>query len=376
MDLNKIRKDIDSIDRELLDLFQKRMNLCRDVAAYKKANNMPIFQAEREVQILDKMEALAETDMKAASRALFTVIMDISKNLQQKLISGESTATVLKESELQNASVIGCQGCPGANSETAAKTFFPNLEPIYYPSFHQVFEAVESGEIEYGVLPIYNSTAGSVTQTYDLMAKYNFFITSMNQVEVANCLAVRKGTKIKDITCVYSHPQALSQCSEFIKKHKLKIKDYDNTATAARMVRDSEEPIASICSERCARLTGLEILETRISNVLPNFTRFICITKEIEGSPEADIISVMLTLPNTPGILSKLLMKFFLSGIDLVKIENRPIRDGSFDVMFYIDFKGNLRDRKMSLFITDLCRSCKEFKLLGNAAVDELHMVN
>lgn len=367
MNLNEIRNQIDSMDREILDLFQKRMNLCRDVAAYKKANNMQIFQESREQQILNKMEYLAEDDMKAGARALFTVIMDISKKLQQQLISADSDAPVLGIPDFGAAKVVGCQGCAGANSEAATKIFFPDHEPLYYPSFHQVFEAVESGEIQYGVLPIYNSTAGSVTQTYDLMGKYNFFITAMNQVEVANCLAVRKGTKMEDITKVYSHPQALSQCSDFIKRHKLRIKDYDNTATAARMVAESDQPIAAICSERCAKLTGLEILENRISNVLPNFTRFICITKEVEVAPEADVISVMLTLPNVPGILSKLLMKFFLQNIDLVKIENRPICDGSFDVVFYIDFKGNLRDRSVALFITELCRSCKEFKLLGNA---------
>lgn len=367
MNLNEIRIQIDEMDREILDLFQKRMNLCRQVAAYKKENKLPIFQEEREIQILNKMEDLAEDDMKSGVKALFTVIMDISKQLQRQIISSDEEGHEFAYPDFNNAKKIGCQGCAGANSEAAVKVFFPKHEPIYYPSFHQVFEAVESGEIEYGVLPVYNSTAGSVTQTYDLMGEYNFFITAMNQVEVANCLAVRPGTKIEDIIKVYSHPQALSQCSDFIKKNNLKIKDYDNTATAARMVAESCEPIAAICSERCAQLTGLEILQTRISNVLPNFTRFICITKEIEVSPEADIISIMLTLPNVPGVLSKLLMKFVIQNIDLVKIENRPIRDGSFDVVFYIDFKGNIRDKSISFFITELCKSCKKFKLLGNS---------
>ena len=367
MNLNEIRTEIDQMDKALLDLFQKRMNLCRQVAAYKKENHMPIFQESREQEILQKMENLAQDDMKASARGFFTVIMDISKQLQQQIISADETAPVFIQPDFDAAKKVGCQGCPGANSETAVRTFFPDREPYYYPSFHEVFEAVEAGEITYGVLPIYNSTAGSVTQTYDLMGKYNFFITAMNQVEVANCLAVRKGTKLSDITRVYSHPQALSQCSDFIKKHHLRMKDYDNTATAAKMVAESEQPIAAICSERCAILNGLEILESRISNVLPNYTRFICITKDMEVSPDADVISVMLTLPNVPGSLSKLLMKFFLQNIDLVKIENRPIRDGSFDVVFYIDFKGNLRDRSIALFLTELCKSCKEFKLLGNA---------
>lgn len=367
MNLNEIRTQIDTMDKEILELFQKRMNLCKEVAAYKKENNLPIFQEEREAQILSKMEDIAADDMKTGVKELFTVIMDISKQLQMQIISSDEEAHEFSYPDFNSAKKVGCQGCAGANSETATKIFFPNHEPIYYPSFHQVFEAVESGEIKYGILPIYNSTAGSVTQTYDLMGKYNFFITAVNHVEVANCLAVRPGTKIEEIKRVYSHPQALSQCSDFIKKNHLKIKDYDNTATAARMVAESDESIAAICSERCAKLTGLEILKTRISNVLPNFTRFICITKELEVSPNADVISVMLTLPNVPGILSKLLMKFFLQNIDLVKIENRPIRDGSFDVVFYIDFKGNVRDKNISLFITELCKSCKKFKLLGNS---------
>ena len=147
-------------------------------------------------------------------------------------------------------------------------------------------------------------------------------------------------------------------------------RDYSNTATAAKMVSESgDNTIAAICSEECAHLNGLNILASRISNVVPNFTQFICITKDMQVSEQASVISVMLTISNEPGSLSRILNKFFLYGLDMTKIESRPIQDGSFDVVFHIDFKGNLRDRSIAAFLNDLCKTCREFKLLGNAVV-------
>ena len=220
------------------------------------------------------------------------------------------------------------------------------------------------------MLPIYNSTSGTVTQTVDLMGKYSFFITAMNQVEVAHCLAALPGASLESIQNVYSHPQALSQCSDFLDARHLHPKDFSNTATAAKMVAESgDTTIAAICSEECAKHNHLEILASRISNVVPNFTQFICITKDMEVAEDASVISVMLSIPNEPGSLSRILNKFFLYGLDMVKIESRPIRDGSFDVIFHIDFKGNLRDRSIAAFLNDLCKSCRDFKLLGNAVV-------
>ena len=211
-----------------------------------------------------------------------------------------------------------------------------------------------------------------MTQTVDLMGKYSFFITAMNQVEVTHCLAALPGTRLEDIRMVYSHPQALSQCSDFLDARHLPRHEDSNTAVSAQMVAESgDHTIAAICSADCAKHNHLEILASRISNVVPNFTQFICITKDMQVAPEASVISVMLTLSNEPGSLSRILNKFFLYGLDMTKIESRPIRDGSFDVVFHIDFKGNLRDRSIAAFLNDLCKSCREFKLLGNAVVME-----
>ena len=185
-----------------------------------------------------------------------------------------------------------------------------------------------------------------------------------------HCLAALPDAKMEDITEVYSHPQALSQCSDFLDARSLHSHDYSNTATAAKMVAESgDKTIAAICSEDCAKHNHLQILASRISNVVPNFTQFICITKDMQVAENASVISVMLSISNEPGSLSRILNKFFLYGLDMTKIESRPIRDGSFDVVFHIDFKGNLRDRSIAAFLNDLCKSCRDFKLLGNAVV-------
>lgn len=372
MELSEIRKEIDKLDQEIQPLFERRMELCREVAAYKKAHNMPVFQSDREQAILDRVEKNASGDLGLASRTLFANIMSISSQLQQKMLVNEDEAPEIPLPAMEQAIRVGCQGTVGANSETAAQNFFPGREIRFYPTFDQLFEAVETGELEYGVLPIYNSTSGTVTQTVDLMGKYQFFVTAMNRVEVSHCLAGLPGSSIEELSLVYSHPQALSQCSDFLDSHNLPRRDYSNTATAAQMVTEAgDTAIAAICSEECARRNHLEILASRISNVVPNYTQFICITKDMQVASNASVISVMLTLSNEPGSLSRILNKFFLYGLDMTKLESRPIQNGSFDVVFHIDFKGNLRDRSIAAFLNDLCKSCQNFKLLGNAVVME-----
>lgn len=370
MELNEIREKIDALDREIQTLFEQRMLLCQDVARYKQAHHMPVFQASREEQVLQQVERRATDGLAPASRTFFANMMSISSQLQQKMLTAAEEAPEIPFPQMDHAVKVGCQGTVGANSEAAAQAFFPGREIRFFPTFEQVFEAVESGALEYGVLPIYNSTSGTVTQTVDLMHRYNFFITAMNQVEVTHCLAALPNARLENISVVYSHPQALSQCSDFLNAYQLPRREYSNTATAANMVANSGDPtIAAICSEECAKQNKLTVLAPHISNVVPNYTQFICITKDMQVAQDASIISVMLTLSNEPGSLSRILNKFFLYGLDMTKLESRPIRDGSFDVIFHIDFKGNLRSRDIAAFLNDLCKSCQEFKLLGNAAV-------
>lgn len=367
MDLNELREDIDVIDNQILDLFEKRMKLCTDVALYKKENNLPIFQSSRENQIIEKVKNKTENpDFKDSAAAFFTSIMDISKYLQQQEIMKDcSDIDFIEIENLSGAKKIGCQGTSGANSETAALMIFGDKPLTFYQTFEDVFRAVENDDVDYGIIPVQNSTAGSVTPAYDLMRKYNFHIVRTVCVEITNCLAVKNDIEIKDIKNVYSHPQALSQCSDFLERFNLMGQQYGNTATAAKFVAQSDDDIAVICSEDCARNLGLKILAKGISNFVPNYTKFICISKEFRILPDADTISVILNIPNNPGSLYRLLSKFFAGGMNLDKIESRPIKNGSFDAMFYLNFKGNIRDEKVRCLIKGLEGELEYFKLLG-----------
>ncbi len=366
MDLNVLRTEIDNLDKQILSAFEKRMELCRNVAVYKKENNMQIFQSEREKEIIKKVSSESPEGLESATTALFTDIMDISKCLQQRELLKNSSFIEPTSLDLNCGGKIGCQGTEGSNSETAARKLFKNNEINFYNEFEDVFSAVENGEIEFGIIPIHNSTAGSVTQNYDLIREHNVFIARTVKIEITNCLAVKEGTTLEDIKKVYSHPQALKQCSSYLSASDFEPVESKNTATAAKYVSECEKPCAAICSENCAEHYGLKILKKNISNVIPNFTRFICITKKFCLSNDARTVAVTLELPNTKGSLYRLLTKFFVNNMDLEKIESRPIADGSFDVRFFLDFAGNVNDPNVKSLLIELADELCEFKFLGN----------
>ena len=366
MDLKQLRDGIDGIDKEILSLFMKRMELCKGVADYKKKHDMPVFQGGREQQVIDRIQELTEDKrLEKGTAALFTTIMDISKILQNRTILSESPDYTFTSPDFAGAKRIGCQGTSGANSEAAAEKVFGKRDFSFYPSFEEVFKAVQAGEVDYGVLPVQNSTAGSVDSTYDLMANYPFYIVKMVTLEINHCLAVKKGTKLEDITCVYSHRQALSQCEVFLSKTGLKKAEYSNTATAAEKVLNSGEPIAAICSVDCAEKLGLEVLARDIADCTINRTQFIIISKDMQVADDSDAVSVMLTIPNTKGSLYRLLTKFYVNGMNLLRIESRPIRDGSFDVMFFLDFSGKLSDPSVKAVLRDLEENLENFRCIG-----------
>lgn len=366
MDLQELRNQIDVTDQKILSLFLKRMELCKGVADYKKKHNMPVFQGGREQQVIDRIKKLTnDSELENGTSALFTTIMDISKLLQNKTLLSQNNEYDFTETDFESNCKIGCQGTSGANSETASKMIFGEKQPVFYNSFEDVFKAVQTGEIDYGIIPLKNSTAGMVDSAYDLMAKYNVYIVKQVCVEINHCLAVKKGTSIKDIKCVYSHPQALSQCSVFLSENGLETAPYSNTATSAEMVKNSSENIASICSVDCAERLGLEILAENIADCLVNRTQFVCISRELKVSPDADTISVMLQIPHTEGSLHRLLTKFYVNGTNIIRIENRPVRDGSFDVTFYLDFSGKLTDSGVRALMNDLSENMEYFRFLG-----------
>ena len=367
MDLQQLRDQIDVTDEKILELFKQRMALCKGVADYKKQHSMPVFQGGREQQIIDRIKKLTgDSTLEAGTAALFTTIMDISKILQNRSILN-AEELVFTVPNIANARKIGCQGTSGANSEAAAKLFFGDRSVIFYHTFEDVFKAVQSGEIEYGVLPVHNSTAGSVDSTYDLLAKYDVYTVGEVCLEINHCLAAKKGDTLRTITEVYSHPQALAQCSDFLTVNGLTTKEYVNTALAAEMVAASpaDSHFAAVCSPECAKRLGLDIIGENIADCLVNRTQFICISRELQVDPASDAVSVMLKIPHTEGSLYRFLTKFYVNGMNLLRIENRPIRDGSFDVIFYIDFCGKLTDPAVRSVIRDLSENLEFFRLIG-----------
>jgi len=366
MDLASLRNEIDSIDEQILELFKRRMAINVDVAKYKQANNMPIFQQGRENQIIDRVKENSPECLENGSESLFLEIMDIGKSIQQQTLYRDIPFMEYQNLEIKDSSKVACFGIQGSNTEQAVLKMFKKCDINYMETFEDVCQSVECGTNDFGVIPIQNSTSGSITSTYDLLKKYNLFITNTVDISLSHCLAVKKGTKLTDVKRVYSHPQGFTQCSEFLEKYHFELHEYGNTSLSAKYVAESSEPIGAICSEHCAELYGLEPIVRNISDVLPNYTKFICVSNKFKKSVNADIISIIVTIPHVKGSLYRLLTKFFVCGLNLVKLESRPLLDGSFSVAFYIDFQGSIDDVRVSSLLTALRNELEYFKFLGN----------
>ncbi|MDE7292846.1 MAG: chorismate mutase [Oscillospiraceae bacterium] len=368
MDLQDIRKEINAIDSDLQKLFLRRMELCRDVAAYKKAHGLPIIQADREQEVINRIRANAPEDMAEASAVLFTEIMDISKCLQSEELTREKDYSAPAVFDPDKAVVIACQGTSGAYAESACIKLFGENKPIRFMNyFKDVVGLVESGRADFGILPLENSTVGSVEETYNLMSSHDFYITSIVRVEITHCFAVRQDVDPEGVTRVFSKKEALAQCSSFLKAKNLSGVEYANTALAAEMVRDSTDPaIGCICSKRCAEMNGLKIVEEHAADVYPNFTRFICFSKNFCAPEDADTVSVAFRVPHTPAGLYRTLTKFAVNGLNLKKIANRTLAGKDFEALLFLDFEGSCNNRKVAAFIDDLQSSMSYFKFLGN----------
>ncbi|MCM1055603.1 MAG: chorismate mutase [Bacteroides sp.] len=376
MKLDKIRKKIDETDGEILRLFSERMELCEQVADYKKKNGMPVFQGGREKQVLDGIEAKTEPHLRSASRLLFSQIMEISKCLQtERLTEYERADTTAVKPDPK----IACPGIRGSYTEEACRRVFgKNARIDYYDTFEQVFGAVSGGEAEYGIVPIENSTAGGVDGTYELFNRYDIHICRRLSIPVNHVLAARSEDCV--IGRVVSHEQALHQCQGFLKELGCETAAAPNTSIAARDVAESgDESIACICSQHCADLYGLKVLKREIADNNDNFTRFIVISKDLQIEENADMISVCLSLPHVTGSLYRLLTKFNYCGLNLTKIESRPMPKHikqlfeaaetdkeNFEVIFYLDFEGSLSDPSVSKLLKSLEKECVYYRFLGN----------
>ena len=366
MDLNELRSGINEIDEQILDLFQKRMKICYQVAEYKIENDLPVFHPEREQQIINRVRSEVPEELGDPVETLFTNMMDISKCMQFQRFFADATPFESKPLDLTGRYKVAVPGTFGSYSHVAADQFLKNGEKMFYESFGEVFAAVESGSADYGVVPVINSTAGTVTQTYELMRLYDFSICACTRVAADHCFAVKQDTDPANVKRVYSHEQALMQCSKYLAEHGYSTRPYENTALAAAFVNDSPEPYGAICSEICAEKLGMKIVDRKINNAKSNFTKFILISKEHKIDDKADVISVSLRLPHQTSALYRLLTKFSVAGLNLTKIESRPIANTDFDVLFYLDFEGSIKSPNVIKLIRELETELKYFKYLGN----------
>lgn len=375
-DLKDLRNKIDEIDSKLLPLFLERMECSRNVAEYKRANNMPVFDKEREEQILDDKAKKVDAGQASAVRDFFAGIMSISRAAQIKALADtESFGALLKDfgsASVRTNPTVVYQGIPGANSETALLKYFGEAcEKRNVMTFAEVADAVLSGEADFGILPLENSSTGSISGVLDLFEKHSLYIIGEVSVGIDHCLVGIKGAELRDIRTVYSHEQGYMQCKKFFDNYpKMEFTPYHNTAMAAKMISGIGDPsVAAIADRRCSELYGLDILAENISSIGTNITRFAVISKKGILDNGSGKVSIIFTLPNQSGALSSLLSVFSDSGLNLVKIESRPSHNGSFEYIFFVDFEGNLNDPRVKDVLSVLNTMSASLKILGNYSV-------
>lgn len=375
MELKNLRQQIDSIDDELVRLFAKRMEISAQVADYKKAHNLPIHVPSREREILQDVAQKAGAGMENYARVLYSMIFELSRSYQRKRNTATTELYQTITDAIENtpklfpqAPMVACQGVEGAYSQIACEKIFKAPFIMYFKNFDGVFQAIEKGLCQYGILPIENSTAGSVKKVYDLMIHHNFSIVRTFRMKIDHNLIANKGAKLEDIKTIYSHEQAINQCHDYLKGMPgVQIIPVENTAVAANMVaRSGRNDVAAISSHTCEEIYGLKSLASSIQDKGNNRTRFICISKNMEIYPGSDKTSIMMILNHKPGALYKVLARLYVLGINVLKLESRPIPDKDFEFMFYFDLETSIYSEEFIQLMCELDDLCEEFKYLGS----------
>lgn len=375
MELSEYRNKLDSIDEEILRLFSERMNIAAEIASWKQENSLPVLDVRREKEKLQRIEEMSDPELSDYTFTLFSMLMELSRSRQNRILHRESPETRAIEEALRDTpqlfpekAIVACQGVEGAYSGIACEKLFARPSIFYFSSFDAVFTAVEKGLCRYGVIPVENSTAGTVNAVYDLMVKHDFRIVRSVRIKVDHNLLVRPGTRAEDITEIYSHGQALTQCAGFLQRFpNAKIIPCENTAVAAKMVAESADPgVAALSSRSCAKLYGLEILMASVQDSDNNYTRFICISKNLEIYPGADHTSLMMVIRDEPGTLHHVLARFYVLGINMHKLESRPIPGRNWEYRFYFDLDTSVYSPKFIQLMGELGDICEEYEYLGS----------
>lgn len=371
MDINELRKEIDKTNSDMLNLFIKRMELSQKIAEYKRENSLPVTDKKREREILSNVTENAGEYANYVHR-FFSTLFELSKARQNELNQGGTKVHAQVEKALQageavfpRRATIACQGIEGANSQAACERLFPQGNIMFFSTFEAVAQAVESGICEFGILPIENSSNGSVRAVFELLRQYDVSVVRSTRICIRHELLAAKGTKLSDIKEICSHEQALGQCSAFLSTLKnVDIKPCENTAFAAKKAAENHG-VAAIASHDCKEIYGLETLNDRIQNSENNYTRFICITKEAKIYAGANRISLIFTCENKPGSLFEILSKLSALGLNMTKLESYPVVGRSFEFMFFVEFEASVLEKGVLGMLDDMERSCDELRFTG-----------
>lgn len=377
-ELEQYRQEIDRIDGELVQLFLERMAVTGKVGEYKQRAGIPVLDAGREKQVIAAKTALTDDPARKADvAALYEEIMAISRRQQRKLVREGAeepgyaayAAALAARREPVAAPRVVYQGEPGCYSEEAAVGFFgPEVSSRGLAWFPDVFAALERGEADYAVLPVENSSTGSIRQVYDLLAQYNYYVVGECQVKVEHCLMALPGVALEDIHTVYSHEQGLMQCERYLDAHWgwRRVPTLDTAGSAKQVAESGDRTAAAICSRRAAQIYGLHILAEGVNYNAMNHTRFVVVSPVLELRPGRNKISAVFRLPHQSGSLHEILTVFAVQGLNLLKIESRPIPGRGWEYLFFLDFTGDLAAPEMDGVLHELGQLAAEFRILGN----------
>ncbi len=373
MDLLELREQIDAIDRQIVSLYEQRMEICGRVAEYKIETGKKVFDRQREMEKLDKVRSLTHNDFNSHGvEELFEQIMSMSRKLQYQLLAqhgdmGRLPFIRVEELETRGARVV-FQGAEGAYSQAAMTQYFgEKIQSLHVDTFRDAMSAIDEGSADFAVLPIENSTAGIVSEIYDLLVEFENYIVGEQILQINHCLLGVPGTKLEDIRMVYSHPQSLMQSSRFLSGHDWRQISMQNNAFAAKKVAEEQDRSqAAVASEYAAKVYGLEVLRQGVNQEKDNSTRFIIVTNQKIFRKDAAKISICFELPHHSGSLYHMLSHFIYNNLNLCKIESRPIEDRSWEYRFFIDFEGNLAESAVKNALRGLRDEARNMKILGN----------
>ena len=373
MDLSELRVQIDAIDKDIVELYERRMDICRQVAEYKIENGKKVFDKVREEEKIARVKSLTHNAFNSVGiQELFEQIMSMSRKLQYQLLAekgalGKLPFIAVDKMDQEGARVV-FQGAEGAYSQAAMRQYFGDkISSMHVDTFRDAMAAIEEGSADFAVLPIENSTAGIVSEIYDLLVEYENYIVGEQIIKIEHCLLGLPGTKLEEIHTVYSHPQSLMQSARFLSEHDWKQISMQNNAFAARKVAEEQDRSqAAIASAYAGETYGLEVLKRGVNQSSSNSTRFIIVTNQKIFKKDAKKISICFEVPHESGSLYHMLSHFIYNGLNICKIESRPIEDRTWEYRFFLDFEGNLSDSAVKNALRGLRDEARNMKILGN----------